>query len=221
MSPIHPPTFPAIEGFGELSITAPQVQLHPGSSSGSAGVWAIAATTSETTALKAAGPRRTAAVVAYGGTDVSAIAAEIDPGNQTGSVANFYAQGAQTGLSAQTGNGTAVLGLSGEGGIGIMGKSVGGWAAQFYGDVSSNNGRFVVNGPLTAETTTILGDLSVSGSLTVNTVPISDQSQQIATLQKQMQTLQGVQGALADLQAQLADLQTRVANLEGAIATKS
>jgi hypothetical protein len=138
------PFLPSIEGFGELSIAGSiPGSIHP---KGAAGLWAIAGTDTEVANLKAAGPTQTAAIVAYGGAEVSAIAAEIDPGNQHGSVAYLFGQGLQTGLTAETDNGSAVVGVCGFGGVGILGKSArGGWAARFWGDTDIQ-GFLNVNG---------------------------------------------------------------------------
>ncbi len=147
--PTFPPLHSSLVGFGELSITASQVVKTPLTGSQSAGVWGVAATDTEMTALKSAGPKQTAGVVAYGGSTSAAIAAEISPNNTTGQVVSVLAQGQQTGLKAQSDSGPAVYGVSGTG-MAIYGTSTGGWAGYFVGKVSCSS-DLVVNGALTAD----------------------------------------------------------------------
>jgi hypothetical protein len=209
--PTFPPLHSSLVGFGELSITASQVVKTPLTGSQSAGVWGVAATDTEMTALKSAGPKQTAGVVAYGGSTSAAIAAEISPNNTTGQVVSVLAQGQQTGLKAQSDSGPAVYGVSGTG-MAIYGTSTGGWAGYFVGKVSCSS-DLVVNGALT------------TASLTVNGVAISDQSAQIAALgaqiaalEKSVQNLEGLPDVVNGLRGQIDDLQNAVAVLQGQVA---
>jgi hypothetical protein len=194
--PTFPPLHSSLVGFGELSITASQVVKMPLTGSQSAGVWGVAATDTEMTALKAAGPKQTAGVVAYGGSTSAAIAAEISPNNTTGQVVSLVAQGKQIGLKAQCDSGSAVMGTVTFGGNAIHGVAPvnGGFAGYFDGSVYCG-GKTVVNAPFVAGDTRIDGSLSVNTDITVNATSLVTE---IANLQAAVKTLQGqVAGLLA------------------------
>jgi len=215
MAPIKAPKFPivglqAADAFGELSVigTSPGAVLHP---RGSAGVWGIAGTTEEVKAAKAAGPMQTAGIVAHGGSKVSAFAADMDAANTNGSVGYFFGQGSQAGVTGTTDNGNGVVGVSGTGGIAVLGKTSGGWAGQFHGDVLVTH-NFVVYG--TAELgNTMVRNLNVLGTLTMNGQQISDVADQVAALQNQVNSLMGLPAQVSTLQSQIATLQKGVSGL--------